>query len=335
MPSETKPAAAPDTTLRLCAHCHKGPEKGAQLRRCAGCAITTSVMYCSKECQRAAWPTHKTFCRLDNEHRPMEDRLNQEVQCFGYQTSASFSKAFEEYQSAHQWALDRAGFAQILLKSGTQMEVVRHQPPREMLVFFFHAQPTGRSQYNPATTFKLARQGFRSIDEYARAHKENAAAVASLLKSCADIHAAELEKNDPYYLGLVPTLYVVEGVSLQISSILPISGRAQADSPLDDADRAALSDFIRLCTNSMNHGLPLRVNNPRLRFYPVPGRFVRRAKGNWVWEPLFDSWEDYYRGRASCGRLQVLEGQTTGFFPLKLMSIMAAFWSVEGSSESP
>ncbi|KAH9857588.1 hypothetical protein C2E23DRAFT_747997 [Lenzites betulinus] len=337
MPSQTITAVSSDNILRVCAHCHRMPERASELRRCAGCAVTTSVMYCSKECQRAAWPEHKAFCRLDEEHKPMEGRLNREVQRIGYTTSVRFSKAFEEFQAAHDWALDQASYAHILLKSGTQMDFVRQQPPREMLVYIFHAQPPARGQSNPATTFKLVQQGFRSIDEYARAHTENAAAVAALVKSCETMHAAALAKNDPWYLGLVPSLFMVEGVSLQISSITPIFGRSQTHSPLDDADRAAITDFIRLCTNSMNHGLPLRVHVPSQPFHPIPGRFVRtKAQGNWVWEPLFDSWKDYYETCMLKGRsasLPMLEGQTTGFMPTKLMSTMAAFWSVEGSSD--
>ncbi|GJE89434.1 zinc finger MYND domain-containing protein [Phanerochaete sordida] len=52
-----------DLTSRQCQHCWKG--KGLKypnlkLSACAGCQVAT---YCSKECQRLAWPAHKDVCK--------------------------------------------------------------------------------------------------------------------------------------------------------------------------------------------------------------------------------------------------------------------------------
>ena len=48
---------APDP--KRCGECQMEGNQGQgqkQLKRCAGCEY---VVYCSKECQRAAWPAHK------------------------------------------------------------------------------------------------------------------------------------------------------------------------------------------------------------------------------------------------------------------------------------
>ena len=43
----------------VCARCLK-KGKGTELRRCAGCK---SFSYCSKDCQRLDWPSHKQLCK--------------------------------------------------------------------------------------------------------------------------------------------------------------------------------------------------------------------------------------------------------------------------------
>ncbi|KAF5325022.1 hypothetical protein D9619_010099 [Psilocybe cf. subviscida] len=45
---------------RQCEHCFKSAREGTALSKCAGCK---AVLYCSRECQKASWPTHKETCR--------------------------------------------------------------------------------------------------------------------------------------------------------------------------------------------------------------------------------------------------------------------------------
>lgn len=43
----------------VCGHCKKSESQlptNTKLKRCVGCSI---ALYCSKDCQKAAWPTHK------------------------------------------------------------------------------------------------------------------------------------------------------------------------------------------------------------------------------------------------------------------------------------
>lgn len=50
-----------------CLQCHVHEQKCAKLSRCAGCRITS---YCSKECQKANWPSHKEFCQAKQRGEP-------------------------------------------------------------------------------------------------------------------------------------------------------------------------------------------------------------------------------------------------------------------------
>ncbi|KAI9004463.1 hypothetical protein DFJ74DRAFT_774390 [Hyaloraphidium curvatum] len=57
-PGPMQTILVPDERDR-CDKCDR-PTRSAELKRCAGCR---TARYCSKECQRAAWPDHKAVCR--------------------------------------------------------------------------------------------------------------------------------------------------------------------------------------------------------------------------------------------------------------------------------
>ncbi|EMD33919.1 hypothetical protein CERSUDRAFT_117450 [Gelatoporia subvermispora B] len=48
------------TIASQCQHCSKSQTEGVNLLKCAGCG---NAVYCSKDCQRAAWPAHKGTCK--------------------------------------------------------------------------------------------------------------------------------------------------------------------------------------------------------------------------------------------------------------------------------
>ncbi|KAF7375399.1 hypothetical protein MSAN_00427500 [Mycena sanguinolenta] len=48
-----------------CQYCFKSKGPGVILYRCSACEID---LYCSKECQRAAWKTHKTKCAINQSY---------------------------------------------------------------------------------------------------------------------------------------------------------------------------------------------------------------------------------------------------------------------------
>ncbi|GJE89386.1 zinc finger MYND domain-containing protein [Phanerochaete sordida] len=48
--------------LTQCQHCWKHKSHGVTFKRCSACQLE---VYCSAECQRAAWPAHKAKCALN------------------------------------------------------------------------------------------------------------------------------------------------------------------------------------------------------------------------------------------------------------------------------
>ena len=56
-----RPGSTDASLSRVCEGCGHYEQclPGRKLRVCAGCG---SVYYCSKDCQKKAWPTHKHIC---------------------------------------------------------------------------------------------------------------------------------------------------------------------------------------------------------------------------------------------------------------------------------
>ncbi|OBZ67794.1 hypothetical protein A0H81_12085 [Grifola frondosa] len=51
-----------------CQQCRKSSEHNHKLFKCTGCDVT---LYCSRECQRKHWPSHKTRCRINQEQKSL------------------------------------------------------------------------------------------------------------------------------------------------------------------------------------------------------------------------------------------------------------------------
>ena len=47
-----------EKTIVTCSHC----AKKIGVKRCAGCSTNSTIRYCSRDCQLAAWPAHRGCC---------------------------------------------------------------------------------------------------------------------------------------------------------------------------------------------------------------------------------------------------------------------------------
>ncbi|KAF7346765.1 hypothetical protein MSAN_01815000 [Mycena sanguinolenta] len=81
--------------LTQCQYCFKSRGPGVTLQRCGACEVD---LYCSKECQRAAWKTHKRKCAIN--------RANAKIMS---KTALHTLKALSAFTAKHRPTLAEAG----------------------------------------------------------------------------------------------------------------------------------------------------------------------------------------------------------------------------------
>jgi len=62
--------------LSQCACCQKGNHEVDRLLTCSGCKV---ARYCSTECQKVHWRTHRVRCRLDRERRARVEEVDYQL----------------------------------------------------------------------------------------------------------------------------------------------------------------------------------------------------------------------------------------------------------------
>ncbi|EIW60865.1 uncharacterized protein TRAVEDRAFT_46102 [Trametes versicolor FP-101664 SS1] len=310
--------------------CGRGTETGGKLmKQCAGCSSAT---YCSKECQKAAWPMHKPCCRLIKRNAEVLSSLDEDAQRFGYESSITFAQAMHEYTEAHQWAVYNMILAHILLKSGPSMAIAQREPIGAVMLRFLlvcqSTPATPRSQRNPATTFKVVEHGFMRMDYYATGPARNARLCADMIKECQTYHEKNLRSKTlgPFYVGVIPIVYTTSEVCVQHITLFPVF-RPPNNINMDPLVKRVLHDLIRYCVYTMDNGFPLRAVDHSIQpYYAVPGRFTRSKDKQWIWEALFEEWAEYEDGRTHCGRLPGMEELGLAMSPGALMNLYTAFW---------
>ncbi|KAI0648346.1 hypothetical protein C8Q79DRAFT_570451 [Trametes meyenii] len=186
--------------LRTCYKCGKGPQEGCKLRKCSGCS---SAMYCSRECQKAAWSAHnRSSCRLMIKEASVYADFDHEVQRFGYASSMTLSQAIQDFVDAYAWAIEMAISSHALLRGCASTGKLKNS--QEILRFRFRCismvtAPTAtRTHRNPAFAFKVVDSAFCSPNKYSAGDPSNVKSIANLLNSERDTsHKHFLTRKGP------------------------------------------------------------------------------------------------------------------------------------------
>ncbi|KIK70137.1 hypothetical protein GYMLUDRAFT_34606 [Collybiopsis luxurians FD-317 M1] len=131
------PSSDPREPLRKeldqCQTCWRSKEPGRPLMKCAGCQIEK---YCSKECQKKSWPTHKVKCKLNRRLQTMPSDV------------MDASKALRLFTSKHR---------PIMTQSVARSFGLRNDPERclrDILVVYLSDRRTSSSfSSRPETSF--------------------------------------------------------------------------------------------------------------------------------------------------------------------------------------
>ncbi|TFY76972.1 hypothetical protein EWM64_g7038, partial [Hericium alpestre] len=96
--------------MRLCDQCGAVEQPGVkQFRLCGGCMTTN---YCSPECQKAHWPSHKAICQ----HTTAQISAAKQQPISAEYPDENLAKLLRKFTSMHASVLGWAGFQALQLK---------------------------------------------------------------------------------------------------------------------------------------------------------------------------------------------------------------------------
>ncbi|RPD59284.1 hypothetical protein L227DRAFT_576509 [Lentinus tigrinus ALCF2SS1-6] len=275
--------------LRSCDWCHISSR---QLKRCAAC--NTSI-YCSRECQKAAWHLHKTSCKsfsnVKSEYGPAaEDLTLAQLRALGFSSLLGFTEAFSDFQDAHSWTLANIALAAVRGDGPLDwLQAPESEHTKAVRVHLIARSPSERrrTHRDPGSAFWVKGVGFvedsKFLDEM-RKHRSDLPLPSKLEAS-----------QDPGYIGAAFVVYDIEGVTMKMSKTFAQYWPTAPELAGPEEQKAIFDDMLMLCIGCINMRCPLRILEGNDPIVALPGRFSR-VEGKWTWKPLFTDWQNYRGG---------------------------------------
>ncbi|KAI0806921.1 hypothetical protein C8Q74DRAFT_1187381 [Fomes fomentarius] len=258
---------------------------GNPLKRCAGCSV---AVYCSRECQKAAWPTHKLVCSTNSANKDIEKDAPHVT--LGYETASSMFNAFTEWAGAQYITLTTLANCQVHGEGGVDFTFAS---PRAF-VLYIRARNLKDTKGNPRKAFYLERWGMADKD-----HHPYITESWSIVKSTCERITEEMRSSvaSPYFVGYIPAFFLINGSGMKSYHQYAIYrfGRTD-DTALDTRTSAILDDVSAMCAATSHlgyiHSPPS--NDAAHQAEPDLQEYVRTKKG-WkkvsVKKPVWDSLE--------------------------------------------
>ncbi|KAI0637402.1 hypothetical protein C8Q77DRAFT_1049495 [Trametes polyzona] len=267
----------------MCAHCGKKPgvdptPADFKLKRCAGCS---SALYCSAECQKAEWPTHK-----------------QEVgSAFaGYTSSLALITAVKDWMVVANYTFVSMAKALVLAYGGI---AANFASPRLLLFELVLGDRSGRSTGGgsaPANLFRVARASI--VDRVPLHNCLDGDGWEEMEKACQKQidHLRSDGIPRPTLVGSLPALFMLGDTGLVAAHHFPIYGtRNLGPGPSPQSQRAIYRDIIDMCIRILDRSLVFHHPDPNWQYEPQVCHPTRKKKewllqqlANWNWEEVND-----------------------------------------------
>ncbi|KAI0668509.1 hypothetical protein C8Q78DRAFT_263990 [Trametes maxima] len=286
-----------------CDHCNKMEEDlPTKLKRCAGCG---AAKYCSRECQKAAWPSHKMLCSRGNAPHTAQDWGIAPDQLFGFAAPATMVYALKAWaDDIHTHAISIMASALVLLSGGMDA-VMAPESPRALLIT---VEPTGgrdgtadnhggrgneNDEPSPATRFKIQDIGLVEKSKH-ELLEQNWGRWAGQAQMFTEQLRQGVEDPQRTFGGMLPTAFVVAGTGVVKFHNALIHGQQHYHSGAlhERGMKAAFVNIFFLCKACINAGFVFQQPEGSGGTGPTVGTYVRgKKKWKWVLKEDWD-WDD-------------------------------------------
>ncbi|KAI9056924.1 hypothetical protein FKP32DRAFT_1598804 [Trametes sanguinea] len=261
-----------------CSHCGKMEQhiKG-KLKRCAGCTI---ARYCSRECQKNAWPTHKEFCRRPSTTAQSDPAPN--TYFAGFPTAISLADAIREWVRIHDYGFTVITESTVLLNGGVNHAFATSHALR----FVLDLGPNNKGDGNPATVFKLIHKSLETKASFLRQPDLTDEEDWSKREQACRLEAVRKRLEVPHVTvaGVLPAAFMVHNTGLVAWHRFPIFTPRSNLTPLLPPLQFLLEDLVEISTVAMNAGDILRLPKVHVgRPDPEVGNLIRK-NGQWKWK---------------------------------------------------
>ena len=251
------------------------------------------MVYCNKECQKAAWQAHRWAS-----HRSQAMRTNSRVpsrtMCrstpaigttnykeLGYGTPIALATAPGEWLRIHTWSLNTIVDATVYLEGGIDAVLSSGSPVFSMVVTAGNATA---NEGNPAHAFDTYHCKMIRKDDHV-----NLQSFWSKIEAHCDSVAKQLHVqgafNEPIFGGLLPAVYVIHGTDIcvfQTHAVLRLPIRHVKDDPRDEHTRATFRELQELLRVVISQGTVFRCATTAAQPEPNLGYLFRDGKA-WNW----------------------------------------------------